>query len=210
MKRTPAKQTVFINCPFDEEFRPFFKAMVFCITFLDHHPTFAESISSSDFRLKKITELIRKARLGIHDLSRNTSTKEGEKARFNMPFELGLDMGSILFGGKSLSQKKIIVFDTNPNDYDHYIGDISGQDILVHQNQPEILIKEIRNWFSRLYPNLLFPSFTHIWNAYRQFNEKLPLELKDSWSTHELHSMQMSEYRHYAEKWILKLKNPIG
>jgi hypothetical protein len=97
MKHAPVKQPVFINCPFDEDYQPLFKAMIFCVTFLDHYqPTFSESISSSEFRLKIITKLIREAKLCIHDLSRNTSTKEGEKARFNMPFELGLDMGSIL------------------------------------------------------------------------------------------------------------------
>jgi hypothetical protein len=107
MKRTPAKQTVFINCPFDEEYRPLFKAMVFCITFLDHFPTFSESISSLEFRLKNITELIRQARFGIHDLSRNTSTKEGEKARFNMPFELGLDLEVVSLAERVWHKRKL-------------------------------------------------------------------------------------------------------
>jgi hypothetical protein len=92
-----------------------------------------------------------------------------------------------------------MVFDKSPNDYDQYLGDISGQDVLVHHAEPEILIREIRNWLSRLYPHKGYPGSNSIWSSFLQFNIQLPKELKDSWSANELHSMQMSEYRHYAE-----------
>ena len=147
----PAKQ-VFINCPFDAGYTDLFRTLVFTFSYLDHFPVFSETTSSTDYRLQRIVDLISHASLGVHDLSRHTAKNAGELSRFNLPLELGLDIGSKLFGGKKYDHKKIIVLDHSPHDYDPYIGDISGQDIIVHKNGPRILMEEIRNWLSRINP----------------------------------------------------------
>nr|MCU0882759.1 hypothetical protein [Hyphomonadaceae bacterium] len=88
------ERSVFINCPFDEAYAPLLGAMAFCVTELGYFPRFApENANNAANRLERIIDLIRTSRFGIHDLSRSRALKKGEYARFNMPFELGVDYG---------------------------------------------------------------------------------------------------------------------
>ncbi len=140
-------------------------------------------------------------------MSRNRSKTKGETARFNLPFELGLDIGSKKFGGQKYSIRKILILDGKPHDYDKYIGDISGQDIECHYNNPETLVSVIRNWQARIYPKLKFPGPTKIWNAFNQFMDDLPSKLSDNFSLSEIRDLQLSDYQGYADDWITDLKS---
>jgi len=79
-------ENVFINCPFDEEYSPLLKALVFTILYLDLEPYLSQTISSSSIRVNQINEHIRSCRFGIHDVSRNRAMSDGELPRFNMPY----------------------------------------------------------------------------------------------------------------------------
>ena len=155
-----------------------------------------------DFRLISILNLIRTSKFGIHDLSRHTAQYAGEFSRFNLPFELGLDIGSKVFGGSGFANKKIIVLDHALHDYDSYLGDLSGQDIITHKGDPRILMNEVRDWFSRIYQHKLLPGTDSIWRAYFYYNDALKDKLKPSWSQEDIENMQMSEYRKFANQWI--------
>ena len=205
MPRT-TNPNVFVNCPFDEAFQPLFKSIIFTTLYLDYNPVFSNTTSSESIRVKNIMRLIAKSNFGIHDLSRNESGKRGEKARFNMPFELGLDIGSKRFGGPKFAGKKILILDSKPHDYDQYIGDISGQDIESHANDPETLIKVIRDWFSRIYPKKRFIGASKIWKAFNQFSDDLPLQLSGAFNKREIDNLQMSDYKEYAADWIQEMK----
>jgi hypothetical protein len=86
------ENSVFINCPFDEEYDPILQAMLFCIVDLGLVPRLAKERSDSgEIRLHKIADLIRESRYSIHDLSRSQARKKGEYFRLNMPFEYGVD-----------------------------------------------------------------------------------------------------------------------
>ena len=83
------EDNVFINCPFDEEYRPMFRAMVFVI----HDAGFIarcalEAENSAQARLDKILNIIDECKYGIHDLSRTELSHNSGLPRFNMPFEL--------------------------------------------------------------------------------------------------------------------------
>lgn len=114
---------VFINCPFDAAYNNLFRTLVFTLSYLDHIPVFSVSETSTDFRLISIINLIQHSNPGVHDLSWHTSKNADELSRFNLPFELGLDIGCKLFGGKKYAHKKIIILDHSPHDYDRYLGD---------------------------------------------------------------------------------------
>ena len=50
--------SVFINCPFDEDYEPILQAMLFCIIYLGLHPRLAtERLDSGEVRLDKLREL---------------------------------------------------------------------------------------------------------------------------------------------------------
>ena len=90
-------QGVFINCPFDPEYRPIFEAVVFAVHRCGFVARCALEDGDSDVvRIAKILRMIRDCALGIHDLSRVDA--QGKLPRFNMPFELGLFMGARQFG----------------------------------------------------------------------------------------------------------------
>jgi len=91
-------RNVFINCPFDDEYAPLFEAIVFAINDAGFRPKCArERLDSSQIRLQKIIELISASRYSIHDLSRTALDATNALPRFNMPLELGIDLGCKAF-----------------------------------------------------------------------------------------------------------------
>jgi hypothetical protein len=87
-------QTVFLNCPYDDEYRPLLGALLFSVLDCGLTPRLAsDQADSGQPRLEKIRELIRDSRFSIHDISRMDPLQPGDLPRFNMPFELGLDLG---------------------------------------------------------------------------------------------------------------------
>lgn len=82
-------QSVFINCPFDEDYAPVLQAILFCVGLLGFSPRVAtKRADGGETRLEKIRELIEERRFSIHDLSRCQARRKGEYFRLNMPFEL--------------------------------------------------------------------------------------------------------------------------
>ena len=88
-------KNIFINCPFDKKYiNDLLKPILYVIVQNGFNPRLALEVSDSgQFRLDKITRIIKECRYSIHDLSKVKATKRGEYARMNMPFELGIDYG---------------------------------------------------------------------------------------------------------------------
>src|ERR1700730_7420898 len=91
---------VFINCPFDAEYRLFFWATVFVILRSGFQARCAlETDDSSENRFEEICKIISDCRYGIHDICRRTELDpKSTLPRFNMPLELGLFLGAKRFG----------------------------------------------------------------------------------------------------------------
>ena len=65
------EENVFVNCPFDRQFLPLLRPLLFTITYLGLRPRIAlEAMDAGQGRLDKIVRLIRESKFGIHDLSR--------------------------------------------------------------------------------------------------------------------------------------------
>lgn len=85
------QKNVFINCPFDEDYRQLLLAVIFTVKRLGFIPRLTlEQANSGVTRITLILELIEASKYGIHDLSRLLAAEEGQPARMNMPFELGM------------------------------------------------------------------------------------------------------------------------
>jgi hypothetical protein len=181
--------------------------MVFTILFLELIPLHSVSTSSDQVRVKRIMDLIEKARFSIHDLSRNQFTKMGEYARFNLPFELGLAVGCKRYGGRKFMHNKILILDKELNAYDRYIGDLSGQDIEAHANDAETIIKVVRDWMARIYPKWRIPLSKEIWKSYSQFMEHLESKLSLQLYPSLLTEIQMNDFIGFVEDWISEMKN---
>jgi len=141
---------VFINCPFDDDYKEILQAIAFCVTDLGFTPRLApENADNSANRLDRIIELIRQSKFGIHDLSRNKASKRGEYFRLNMPFELGLDHGAARFGDGQIIQKSILVLEETRYDFQRSLSDISGWDIETHSGDWEKAIAKVSRWLIR-------------------------------------------------------------
>jgi hypothetical protein len=140
-------ESVFINCPFDADFRPLLNAILFCVTFAGLSPRLAtERGDAGESRLEKICALIAESRFSIHDLSRCVATKRGAIARLNMPFELGIDHGFRVSGRPRMIEKRFLVMDEIPFRLKQAISDINGWDPSAHEGKSEKVIKIVRNW----------------------------------------------------------------
>lgn len=141
------EKNVFVNCPFDEKFRPLLRPLLFTVIYLGLNPRIAlERADSGESRLDKIVQLIRESQYSIHDLSRSEASAAGELYRLNMPFELGLEFGGRLFGSARLRRKRTLVLESKPHRYKAAISDLSGSDIECHFDDPYKVIGVVRNW----------------------------------------------------------------
>lgn len=141
------ERCVFINCPFDEDYKPILQSILFCIIYLGFEPRLAtEAADSGRPRLEKIISLIRDSRYSIHDLSRAQAAEKGEHYRLNMPFELGVDYGCRQFGAAQFSSKRILVLEEKPYRYQVALSDLAGCDIQAHSADFEKAQRKVRNW----------------------------------------------------------------
>lgn len=105
-------RSVFVNCPFDTDYLPLLRPLLFTIIYLRYTPRIAsERSDSGESRIGKICSLIRECRYSIHDLSRLRAGEIGEISRMNMPFELGIEHGCRTFGSAPLRQKQCLVLE---------------------------------------------------------------------------------------------------
>jgi hypothetical protein len=167
---------VFVNCPLDDEYRPLFQALVFVIADCGFRARCAlEILDSGETRADKLRRLIRECRYGIHDLSRTEPDKGSGLPRFNMPFELGLDVGCKFFGRQHRERaKRILVLAKERYEYQKYLSDIAGQDIMAHHNSAEDLIAVVRAWLQRDEDGDALPGAAVIKARYEQFRCDLP------------------------------------
>jgi len=136
----------FINCPFDDEYRPIFDALVFATFECGLRPRCGlEVYDAGEVRIEEIARIIGECRWGIHDISRTELGPSG-LPRFNMPLELGIFLGARRFDDRLQKQKCCLVLDTDRYRYQQYISDIAGQDIAAHQGDVKRAIKAVRDW----------------------------------------------------------------
>ena len=122
----PARQrSVFINCPFDQSYQPLLRAACYTILACGWVPRCALDFSDSgEVRFARIVDLIAACDFSLHDVSRVEAPKG--LPRFNMPLELGADLGLRLRGPSPQRRRKLLILDAVAHRYDKTLSDISG------------------------------------------------------------------------------------
>jgi len=200
--------SVFINCPFDAEYRPLFEALVFAVHDCGYIARCALEIDdASQVRIEKVEKIIAACKFGIHDISRTELDPATKLPRFNMPLELGMFLGAKRFGRAEQKNKVCLILDTERYRFQKFISDISGQDISAHQGKPEQAIKVVRDWLSNATPkSVRIPGGTAIAERYAMFRQELPamcakLRLKED-------ELTFNDYVVLVEEW-LKLNSQV-
>jgi hypothetical protein len=174
MKRDEYEKNVFINCPFDSDYAPIFEALVFAINAAGFRATCArDRLDSSEIRLHKIIEMIGTCRYSIHDLSRTTLDDANALPRFNMPLELGIDLGCKAFS-PDRRDKSLLIFDSEQYRFQKFVSDLSGQDIHHHRNDAKTAVMRVRDWLRTESGKEDIPGGNDIFRRYELFRAELP------------------------------------
>jgi len=174
-KKRAYEDSVFINCPFDPAYFPLFEVIVFTVSACGFVPRCAkEEADSGDVRVEKLARLIEGCRYGVHDISRIGLEHDSGLPRFNMPFELGMDLGCKKFGKTRNRQKRLLVLDAEPHRYQAFLSDIAGQDIRVHRNAPDQVIGILRDWLRTASTRENIPGELVIRRRFQAFAQALP------------------------------------
>jgi len=195
---------VFINCPFDQRYTALIRPLLFTVLYVGCTPRLAsERFNSGEERLGKICELIQSSRLSIHDISRAKSEKKGEILRMNMPFELGIDFGCRLFGGNDKRNKVFLVLEREKHACDKALSDFSGMDVKNHNDNPEELVREVRNWFVENGMASNRVPATRIWDDFNEFMADFYTRRKnEGFNDKDLQMMPIPEYIDFTRAWL--------
>lgn len=169
---------VFINCPFDQEYAPIFRALIFTLYACTFRPRSARELDDSgQSRIEKLYALIEECRYGIHDISRTELDETNHLPRFNMPLELGIFLGARRYGAQAQKDKRALVFDISRYRYQRFISDLAGMDIHEHRGQAKRAIVETRDWLANVSRREL-PSSELIVVLYSKFRRQLPAQAR--------------------------------
>jgi len=193
-------RNVFINCPFDDEYTPIFEAIVFTIQACGFRSTCARSrLNSSDVRLHKILDLIASCRYSVHDLSRTELDRVSTLPRFNMPLELGIDLGCRAYGAGQ-SEKSFLIFDRDRFRFQTYVSDIAGQDVADHGNQPDTAIARVRDWLRTETGRTDIPGAKAMQSKYVDFRKALPA-ICDRFEL-DISALTFADFRSAVALWL--------
>lgn len=168
-------RSVFINCPFDEQYRPLLQALIFAVSDCGYIPHCAlEVYDSGQVRIEKIFALIEGCRFGIHDISRTELDPGSDLPRFNMPLELGMFLGAQRFGARQHKRKVSLMFDKERYRNQRFISDISGQDVAAHGDDTYTLISMVRDCLSTASGGEAMPGGRAIARRFAAFQLYLP------------------------------------
>lgn len=194
---------VFINCPFDIEYRAIFRAIVFTTHDCGFIPRCAKELDNAiDVRLIKIMRIINECKYGIHDISKADLDAVTGFARFNMPLELGLFIGSHSYSDTKHfnKEKRSMIMDKDPYRY-RFISDISGQDIKGHKQDPLLAINCVREFLFNNSRRTSIASSKFYQNRYKSFSAELPDTCKNlNW---EIDDIEFLDFSILVTRWIV-------
>lgn len=195
---------IFINCPFDDEYFPLLKPLLYTIKKIGFTPRISlERNDSGEIRLNKIKELIESSKYSIHDLSRAKAKKKGEYFRQNMPFELGIDLGCRDYNSEEkYKAKKILILEEEKYSTQKALSDLSFADCKCHKGDAEELVYEVRNWFAEIGLNKV-PSASSIWDGYNIFYADLfEDKSKEGFLPKDINRLPIAEFMNYIDEKI--------
>lgn len=195
-------RNVFINCPFDDDYRGLLEAIVFTLMTLGFEPRIAsESLDSGRPRIAKLIGMVAESKYAIHDLSRLKSKEANEFFRLNMPFELGLDVGCREFKGGKWTEKRCLILETEPHRFKAAISDLSNSDIGVHGGSAEGAMREVRNWLVQQ-ERIKAPGPAKLLTEFLVFlGENDDYLEAEGYSRADINALPMHEYMECIRRW---------
>ena len=198
------EKNIFINCPFDDDFRQLLVGIVFTVVYFGFKPRLSlERADSGESRIDKILGLIKESKFGIHDISRIISADKDEHYRMNMPFELGIDYGCQRLSGGKWAQKKILILEKERYRFQKAISDLSGSDIKSHSDEVDKVIGAVRDWLVIEELNR-GDSSSKVWDDFNDFQAYLYDEVVEKDGHKSINEVQVPEIIYHMRGWFDK------
>jgi hypothetical protein len=200
---TPGRATdkgVFINCPFDLEYKEHLNVLLFTVCDCGFSPRIAlESADSGELRFSKILRLIKQCRYAIHDISRVGIDPKTQLPRYNMVLELGVFLGARM--SRSKKPKVCLVMDSDLRRYRDFCSDLAGVDINAHSGDRLQLACVVRDWLDGYREDYrIIPSGGRIFERYQKFVAGLPRRCEHF--KLDPTSLTFSNYMSLLEAWL--------
>jgi hypothetical protein len=142
---------VFLNYPYDPDFRPFAEALSFAVVAAGLIPVTGLELSTPDTnRLELIVSAVKNCEYSVHDLSRCRGEGTENLARMNMPIEMGMALFHAL---SSQRHEHRCAFFVLKNDSLHtFASDLSGLDPFWYEKDTKNLVVATYSWLSKVGP----------------------------------------------------------
>jgi hypothetical protein len=207
MAKTKPKKfnvSVFINCPFNEQYKTVLRPMLFTLVYVGLVPRLASEKSDSlEQRLEKILRLIKECKYSIHDLSRLKAEKAKQFFRMNMPFELGIDYGCRRIASNHLRTKSSLILEKKRYDIQKALSDLNGVDIKSHDNNPARTVQALQHWLIETVGLTNVDSPSVIWEQFNEFTYDFYERRKaQGYSKGDLKMMPVPQYIQFIKQWI--------
>jgi hypothetical protein len=196
------EDSVFINCPFTDDYKEFFHSIIFTVISCGFRPrTAMETGDAGDIRLDKIIRLLTESQYSIHDLSA-VELDKNSLPRFNMPFELGLVVGCKKVAGPKFARRPILVMERSAYTTQKCLSDIAGQDLRAHGGSVARIISIVRAWLLQQSRRENIPGHVRIQNAWNSFYAVLPALCEEA----ELDAPELnySDFVSLAQQWLVE------
>ena len=189
--------SVFINCPFDDDYKPILRAIIYAIYRCGFYPqTALDEDDGTELRMLKIMRKMKSCRFGIHDLSR-IELNITNFPRFNMPFELGIFWGAKYFGDNAQKRKNALILERQKYTYQQYISDLSGIDTKAHNNDPITALKRVHSWLNTASHRKTIPGEKMLQTQFEEFELALPdLVTRDGYTLENLPFLNLLDFIH--------------
>ncbi|CCH30396.1 hypothetical protein ABZ816_17040 [Actinosynnema sp. NPDC047251] len=168
-----APYQVFLNHPYDKDFRRHADALGFAVVAAGLVPVSARDLSSPDqLRLEMIFEAIRNCHYSLHDLSRAHGEGPDNLARMNMPLEMGMALYHAL--DRQRVDRRCAFFVPARHDFRRFASDLAGLDPKVYDDEPTTLLAGAYEWLRAIVPMAYVSSqpTVDVVDAYREFTHE--------------------------------------
>jgi hypothetical protein len=203
---------VFLNYPFDDEYRDLALGLHFAVVAANLIPVCAKDLSAPDrVRVDMLIKAITNSQYSVHDLSRGKGEGAGNYSRLNMPIEYGMALFYDINSDGAAHRCAFLV--ASPHEYHAYASDLSGLDPQYHENSDLTLVKLVYDWLLFTEPDLKAtqPPTAEVVSKYAEFKNELKKingSGRDGLPTHDEAQEWMFQWCGAAGWWIWR-GNPL-
>lgn len=172
--------SVFINCPYDDEYQSIFDAVVFATVCCGFLPRCAiESGGTAVPRMDRITQAVLSSKYSIHDLCRCRGEGSANLARFNMPVELGVSMAQRFGPGGSANHDWLLLVPRG-SEYIRFVSDLAGFDPKQHDGNVDSIVPAVMSWLATRPDAVRVPTPSEVLDLLPTFSTQ-KAQLNDAW-----------------------------